>query len=251
MPSISVCIATYNGQQYISNQLQSISRQLGQDDEIIVVDDHSTDRTADIVRSVDDPRIKLFEHSKNLGYVKTFEDAISKATNDIIMLSDQDDVWAEGRVTALAQALKHCECAVGNFDVFGSEPNWFHQRDLDSSSSSNNLSNIIKTLIGVQPYYGCTMAFRSSFCKMLLPFPSWLTETHDQWIAICANMCHSIAHVDSVVTHRRLHSMNTTPKQTRPLHVILKSRCMLSRAVAEAWQRSRKFNMSSNSALNS
>lgn len=241
MPSISVCIATYNGQQYISDQLQSISKQLNRDDEIVIVDDHSTDRTVDIVRAVGDPRIKFFEHSENLGYVKTFEDAISRANNEIIMLSDQDDIWADGRVATLSGPLGHSQCAAGNFDTFGAKSNWFQRKNLDQSGSNGNLSNIIKTLIGIQPYYGCTMAFRSEFRKVVLPFPDWLTETHDQWIAICANTCASISHVDKVVTHRRLHSTNTTPKKARPLSMILKSRCMLLRATAEAWKRSRRF----------
>ncbi|MDQ7084910.1 MAG: glycosyltransferase [Sulfurovum sp.] len=58
---ISVCIATYNGEQYIQEQLESILIQLHDEDEIILSDDSSTDQTVAIVKALKDSRIKIFE----------------------------------------------------------------------------------------------------------------------------------------------------------------------------------------------
>ena len=57
---ISVCMATYNGQKYIKEQIDSILCQLGADDELVISDDHSTDSTSDIIKSYNDKRINSF-----------------------------------------------------------------------------------------------------------------------------------------------------------------------------------------------
>ena len=64
---ISVCIATYNGALYIKEQLNSILPQLSDNDEIIISDDHSTDDTLQIIRSINDKRIKIFINQGEKG----------------------------------------------------------------------------------------------------------------------------------------------------------------------------------------
>ena len=87
-PGISVCMAAYNGERYITAQLQSILVQLSDNDEVVVVDDGSTDGTRDSVRAFQDDRIRLIEHEHNEGMSHTFQDAIRGASKSIIFLSD-------------------------------------------------------------------------------------------------------------------------------------------------------------------
>lgn len=61
---ISVCIATYNGEKYIHRQLESILNQLSDEDEIIVSDDNSTDRTLDIIKSFNSPNIYIYQQRR-------------------------------------------------------------------------------------------------------------------------------------------------------------------------------------------
>ena len=89
---ISVCMATYNGEKYIEEQLKSILSQLGENDEVIVSDDSSTDNTLAIVESFNDVRIKIFPNNKFHSPIFNFENALKQATGDYIFLSDQDDV---------------------------------------------------------------------------------------------------------------------------------------------------------------
>ncbi|QXN23786.1 glycosyltransferase [Shewanella putrefaciens] len=63
---ISVCMATYNGEKYILEQLQSILPQLSCDDELIISDDYSTDKTESIVKFINDPRIVFIKISMNV-----------------------------------------------------------------------------------------------------------------------------------------------------------------------------------------
>ena len=66
---ISVCMATYNGERFIKEQIDSILPQLSEDDELIISDDGSTDRTLEIIASYKDKRIKVFHHHKNLLFL--------------------------------------------------------------------------------------------------------------------------------------------------------------------------------------
>ena len=75
--NVSVCIATYNGEKYILEQINSILNQISIDDEIIVVDDCSKDNTVDVIKSIDDTRIKIVINEFNLGVNCSFENALN------------------------------------------------------------------------------------------------------------------------------------------------------------------------------
>jgi glycosyltransferase involved in cell wall biosynthesis len=236
---VSVCMATYNGQDYVEEQIASILDQLAADDELIVVDDASKDATIEVVRCINDPRIILLPSEENQGYVASFEKAIAASRGAYIMLSDQDDVWVPGRVEKLVESLQTKAFAASNFTVFGGPANKLQKMQLKEADSGRWLSNLVTTWIGIRPYYGCTMAFRAKAKPLILPFPSFLTETHDQWIAIVANLNREMAHVESATVARRLHEQNTTPKSRRPISVIVRARVMLLRAFMVALSRKR------------
>ncbi|TLM75952.1 glycosyltransferase [Pseudarthrobacter sp. NamB4] len=227
---VSVCMATYNGQEYVAEQIRSILAQLAPGDELIVVDDASKDSTLDVVRRLGDPRIVLLPNKENKGYVASFERAITASRGDYIMLSDQDDVWLPNRVETLLDALQTKDFVASNFTVFGGPANKYHKVQLKESDSRRWVANLVTTWIGIRPYYGCTMAFKAAAKKLILPFPEFLTETHDQWIALVGNLNQQMVHVTAPTVARRLHDENTTPKTRRPVAVILRARIMLLRA---------------------
>lgn len=239
---VSVCMATWNGSRFVRAQLTSILEQLSSDDEVVVVDDASGDDTVHVIRSIDDPRIRLFTRQENLGYVRTFEEALSKATGEYLFLSDQDDVWAPGRVDAMVTALVTHQVVASNLATLdGPEriPGPFLIKDwrLRSTDSERHIWNVLKLLAGLQCYWGCAMAVRRDALGYLLPFPSFLHETHDQWIGMCGNLAGSMAHLDARTVLRRYHEDNLTPTQPRGLLPALSSRLMLLRCLAVAWRR--------------
>ena len=90
---IDVLMATYNGEKYLKEQIDSILNQTYQNIQLIISDDCSTDGTREILRQYEkDDRVKVFYQEKNLGYVRNFEFLLEKVKNDLYMLSDQDDV---------------------------------------------------------------------------------------------------------------------------------------------------------------
>lgn len=90
---ISVCMPTYNGEKFIRIQLESILSQLGNDDEIVISDDSSTDKTVEITKSFNDSRIHLLENNTFHSPIYNLENALKNAKGDFIFLSDQDDEW--------------------------------------------------------------------------------------------------------------------------------------------------------------
>lgn len=114
---ITVCIATFNGEKYIREQLNSILFQLSLQDEVIVSDDGSTDNTISIIKSFNDKRIKIidgvYRHSPTLN----FENALKEAKGDYIFLADQDDVWKDDKVKICLKWLQHYDCIISDAEV--------------------------------------------------------------------------------------------------------------------------------------
>jgi len=120
-PTVSVVMATYNGEQFLREQMDSILAQTYPIKEIIVQDDCSTDGTIDIIRSYMESHanIRLFINERNLGYNLNFETAAKKATGDFIAISDQDDVWFPTKIERLVcgigeHSLAYCDILRGS-----------------------------------------------------------------------------------------------------------------------------------------
>ena len=106
--TISVAMCTYNGEKYLSEQLDSILSQNIVPDEIVICDDASTDHTIQIIehyRQKHPSVIKLYRNEQNLGVVKNFEKAINLCTKELIFLSDQDDVWFPHKTEVITRAF--------------------------------------------------------------------------------------------------------------------------------------------------
>lgn len=214
---ISVCMACYNGEKYIEEQILSILPQLNESDELIIIDDHSSDSTGKIVQELNDQRIKYVLNEKNLGVNRSFERAIRKAKNDYIFMADQDDLWTEGRVEKMLKKLKAGSMLVsGNstaIDAEGQNSDYDLGR-LYKSDSAKHEKNILKIFTGKAYYYGCAMAFDRRLRKVILPFPKYI-ESHDLWIAMAANMLKSNAHLEEIVLKRRIHGKNASVLQRK------------------------------------
>lgn len=105
-PLISIALATYNGEKYLEDQLNSIYTQTYKNIEVAVTDDCSTDKTVEILEQYSKSHgLKYFVNTENLGFVKNFEKAISLCEGDFIALSDQDDVWEKDEIGILVNKI--------------------------------------------------------------------------------------------------------------------------------------------------
>ena len=114
---ISVCIATYNGEKFIEQQIRSIINQLEAGDEIIVSDNDSIDSTINTIKSIDDKRIKIVKGPEKKSPTSNFENALMHAKGEYIFLSDQDDVWKDNKVSTCMQWLRQYDCVISDAEM--------------------------------------------------------------------------------------------------------------------------------------
>ncbi|KQW47795.1 hypothetical protein ASC77_15325 [Nocardioides sp. Root1257] len=222
---ISVCLATYNGAAHIREQVDSILADLGPHDEVVVVDDASRDETVALLEGLADPRLRVVRSGHNQGHVKTFERAIGEASGEIIMLSDQDDVWPRGRTETLATALADADLAAGNYAILGDEQSG-PVPPLTPAMDGHGLGNVVGLMLGRRQYYGSCMAFRSDLRSVLLPFPR-AVEAHDHWLALVGNVAGTTRHPAGPVTLRRVHGANLSPIRRRRIGRVAQTRVRL------------------------
>src|SRR3954471_9369425 len=97
---VSVCMAVHNGSRFLQPQVDSILSQLRPDDELVVVDDASTDASPAILEGVLDARLRLHRNEENQGVLRSFEKVLRRSSGEIIFLSDHDDIWLPGKLAA-------------------------------------------------------------------------------------------------------------------------------------------------------
>jgi glycosyltransferase involved in cell wall biosynthesis len=212
--SVSVCIATYNGEKYIAEQLDSILTQIGSDDEVIIVDDNSNDNTLKVINSIGDSRIKIHQLQENIGHVKAFEVALSIAEKNIIFLSDQDDIWVSDkyqRVLAEFDAKDNPVLVVHGLSTINSVGELILSNWLTFDTSISAGFNLLAKEVIKPSVFGSAAAFRSSLLELMLPFPK-LLYAHDHWLVICASMTNSTKFMSGNYVKRRIHENNITPK---------------------------------------
>ncbi len=228
-------MATYNGARYLRPQLDSILAQMEEGDELIVVDDASQDATVEIVRAYGDPRIRLQANAANQGHVRSFSQAIALARHTHVVLADQDDVWAAGRLATLRRALAQpgVWLATGNstfVDAAGAAMAAPYPA-LEPADSARHWRNIVRIFSGKAFYYGCNMGFNRELVRLALPIPDYV-ESHDLWFAMAANLAGANLHLGEVLLVRRIHGGNVT-NSNRPLWKKLKSRIVFLRSLIE------------------
>lgn len=205
----SVCMAAYNGERFIKKQIDSILCQLSPDDEFIISDDGSTDRTLEIIASYNDKRIKLLHHKKNpkLAKVKhsrnfyyaaeNFGNALKEAKGDYIFLSDQDDVWLPNKVEVCIEKLKEADLVMHNLSEFSDDINKGFVLYKVNPIPKLWWKNLIK-----MNFWGCCMAFKKSVLDFAIPFPKNIIG-HDYWISTIALKFFKVSYIPlPLILHR-------------------------------------------------
>lgn len=205
MSRISVCIATYNGERYIGEQLSSILLQLDEEDEIIISDDYSSDNTINVVKSFNDERVKIIYNNGTKGYTANFENALRNSTGEYIFLADQDDVWLPNKVQRSLEILRNKDFLVSNAMVVNAEKKVIESSFFDLIPHYTGFwKNIFKF-----SYLGCCMCFRRKILQHALPFPRQRKLcTHDNWLFIVASFFYSVEILNEPLILYRRHGNN-------------------------------------------
>jgi glycosyltransferase involved in cell wall biosynthesis len=242
-PQVSVALATYNGTRWLLPQLRSIAGQLLPSDEIVVVDDGSTDGTVSLIESQHDPRIRLLRNPANAGVRASFERALAACRGEFIFLADQDDVWLPGKRDALVAALQAgAVLAISDATVIDGEG-----REIEPSFMARRggfRGSFAATLVKNR-YLGCAMAFRRNLLDEVLPIPPSV-PMHDMWIGALAALRGRVAYVERPLMQYRRHGGNVSPERRAGLAQMLAWRWrLLSGVIARHLRGPRPFPLES------
>ena len=219
---ISVALATYNGERYLQELLDSIAKQTRLPDELIAYDDASSDQTMAILekfsRSVPFS-VHIEQNPQNVGSTRNFEKAIRNCSGDVIALCDQDDYWRPEKLALIEETLEANPEKGLVFSDAGlvddhlhslNKTMWEHIGLVASLQARIQTPEAFSMLLKRRYVTGATMAFRASFRDGVLPIsPHWV---HDGWISINIAAHSTFALIPRPLIQYRQHAAN----QKRP-----------------------------------
>lgn len=187
---VSIVMATYNGENYLRPQLDSILEQTHQNFELIVVDDGSSDTTLSILEQYAalDQRIHVFPAEKNLGVVANFERGIRLAKGEYIALADQDDLFRKDKMELLLTALKEqpsADLVVSDLSLIDERGHEFFPSMWRYQKLNPEQGKPFRRLLYSNFITGCATMFRRRLLDIALPFPATCL-VHDWWLAVVA-----------------------------------------------------------------
>jgi glycosyltransferase involved in cell wall biosynthesis len=215
---VSVCMATYNGEKYIYEQLKSILDQLTEEDEVVISDDSSTDNTISIIKSFADNRIVLFKDQQFKNPIYNFENALKEAKGKYIFLADQDDVWMPERVNTILPYFDNYDLVINDCIIVNERLETLHNSYFNIVRAKKGL---IRNLLRTSPYIGCCMSFRQGLLGLALPFPKKI-PMHDFWIAMLAEARCEIKFIYKPLLLYRRHALNASPTSAKSNNSLLR-----------------------------
>ena len=230
---ISIAMATYNGERFIVDQINSIISQSITDWELIICDDCSTDGTINILNTYEekDSRIKVFRNEQNLGYARNFEKAISLCVGDYIALADQDDIWLPNHLKVLIENIgDYCiswACAK-KMDAEGNiSQNFVWNPGIFKKQISDYL--LYHYIIKGNSFAGNSMLINKELINLSKSFSVPKGFAHDEWLLFLSCFNKGICWDNKeIITYRRCHDFNVTGiplKQKGKLKLVINFFC--------------------------
>lgn len=219
---IDILLATYNGEEYLEAQLDSILNQTYSDFRLLISDDCSSDNTQKILKEYEkkDNRIQLFFQEKNLGVMKNFEFLLKNVKNDYYMFSDQDDIWKQEKIEKSLKKLleTNSDLVYTDLEVVDENLNVTYP----SYWKLKGIYNKIKKYNNFESLYlnnfitGCTMISKSKLIKDVLPLPNTSKYVlHDYWIPLIISQKGKIAYIEEPLIKYRQHKNNKIGSKKR------------------------------------
>ncbi|BAU63113.1 putative glycosyltransferase [Stanieria sp. NIES-3757] len=218
---IDIVLATYNGEKYIEEQIQSILRQSHTNWNLLIRDDLSQDKTLEIIKQyqVQYPeKIKIINSFRRLGTSQNFSKILASTTSDYVMFCDQDDVWLPNKIEITLNKiftmekkygkncplLVHTDLKVIDQNLSLISNSFWHYQNLNPKQGNNLRRLLVQNVIT-----GCTVMINKPLKNLILPIPSEAIM-HDWWIALVASVFGKIDYIDIPTVLYRQHQSNDT-----------------------------------------
>ena len=207
---VSIIVGTYNGEKYLTAQLNSVASQTYKDLEIIICDDCSTDSTQHMIKEFagKHSHVSYYFNEDNLGINKNFEQGFLKAKGDFIAIADQDDIWKPEKIeeqmrlfTGENILVVHSASALFNGD----------QLPVHKTAAKGSLQmtgNDSKRLLLRNSIAGHNVIFRKELLQHILPLPADIF--YDWWLCEVATCHGEIASTNKILAYQRQHDNNVT-----------------------------------------
>lgn len=222
----SIVMAVYNGEKYIKEQLDSIIVMLGENDEIVISYDESSDSTYEIVMQYkeNDKRIKVFKNELKKGTGGNFQNAVNHCNGKYIFFADQDDVWLDDKINYVVKELEESGKAFAVHDGFITDKNLniIGQPLFGGNKISTNPFRIWIKNRGIT--LGCCEAFRSEYLPLICPFPN---DDHDVWSITICSIVGGIHVIYKPLILHRIHGGNVSKEHRRPILIAIVGRLVL------------------------
>lgn len=217
--TVAVLIATYNGEQFLKEQLESILSQTYKNFKIYISDDSSSDSTAEILKyyKTKYPQKVFYSvNEKNIGFVKNFEKLIFECKEEYIALADQDDIWYAQKLEKQIEQIKKLEAAYVSMPMLiNSDLEMIDKKGKITNSSyfrfrGYKLKNDRKDLghaLGPSGIMGNTLLFNWQLRNIVLPFPDTL-DVHDYWIGLNCELFGKRKTLSEPLIKYRIHEKN-------------------------------------------
>jgi glycosyltransferase involved in cell wall biosynthesis len=234
--NLSIALCTYNGAVYLKEQLESFAAQTRTPDELVISDDQSTDDTLKLIEEFVDTAgfpVRFSVNQSNLGIAKNFEKAISLCRGDVIMLSDQDDVWHNDKLETIErifEAKPQLSLVFSNAELLDETHEVFHKTLFELLNFDGQKQTLIKSgraldlQLSENLVCGCTVAFRANLKSLLLPISGDGPLVHDGWIMLLVAAAGEIDFINRPLMKYRQHSdQQSRMSKTSTWHEIMTS----------------------------
>lgn len=222
MERVDILLATYNGEKYLVEQLDSILLQTYSNFRLLISDDSSSDKTREILEEYrkKDSRIQLFFQEKNLGVIGNFEYLLKKVESKYFMLSDQDDIWKKDKIEKSVEKLEKTGSGLvyTDLEVVDADLNITYK----SYWKLKGIYKKIKKYNNFEALYlnnfvtGCTLISKKEYIKDILPFPNTSKFVlHDYWIALMISQNAKISYIEEPLIKYRQHKNNNIGSQKK------------------------------------
>jgi glycosyltransferase involved in cell wall biosynthesis len=218
VPTVSVALCVFNGERYLEQQVESLFHQSRRPDEIVVVDDASSDRSFAILQALaarSTIPMRVHRNEANLGFRRNFERAMSLTRGDIIFLCDQDDFWEADKTQRClrpfledpAVMLVHTDAVLVDAELRSLNARLFDALEVTASERELEDRGLgYEVLLKRNIVTGTTAAVRRAVLERAIPFPDeWV---HDEWLALVASLMGRLVRIDAALVHYRQHGKN-------------------------------------------
>ena len=202
-------MATYNGDKYLRRQIDSILSQTAIPDEVIICDDRSTDSTVNILNEYFENYefVKIFKNETRLGPIKNFEKCLKISTGDLILFSDQDDVWDKTKIEKMVSFDDKADLLYSDATIIDEDDDVIHESEIaDFQQTKPVFGDNYLYFIESNCVSGHNIMISRRLANSIKSFPD--KTMYDQFLSFVASLQSGVSYIDQKLCRHRIHKNN-------------------------------------------